>query len=475
MVDVSTTSPGRWHRRHRVDASSAASARSRSASSGARESEAARCRDYGEICAGNADCCSATCGPKDRTGRRTCSCQPGNEPCHDACVDSAHAFQSDVSNCGACGHVCPRSHCQIATCSAGVCGFAPDPKAIGTSCDDGNKCTNNDLCQSDGSCAGTLTICTAIDQCHDVGTCNPRTGVCSNPAKANGTACNDGNALARKMTRARAAFAPAQIRSSARPRTNVIRLERARRSTGQCSDPLKPDGSACNDEDTCTQTDTCQSGVCTGGNPVICTALDACHDAGVCNSQTGTCSTPKKSDGTVCNADNNACTADTCQDGECVAGAPKDCSTDAAFNDACNTGVCNTTTGQCEAQAKTDGTSCVATDLCYQSGSCQAGVCVGSNPVVCTPQDQCHTAGTCDSSTGRCSNPQKSNGTSCSDNNACTNTDTCQNGVCTSGTEVTCDPPGPCQQPGRLQPCDGAMRIRQCLQRNLVPRRRQMH
>ena len=36
--------------------------------------------------------------------------------------------------------------------------------------------------------------CTASDQCHVAGTCNPATGACSNPPAPNGTACNDGNA-----------------------------------------------------------------------------------------------------------------------------------------------------------------------------------------------------------------------------------------------------------------------------------------
>ena len=36
--------------------------------------------------------------------------------------------------------------------------------------------------------------CTAQDQCHTAGTCNPASGSCSNPLKANGATCDDGNA-----------------------------------------------------------------------------------------------------------------------------------------------------------------------------------------------------------------------------------------------------------------------------------------
>src|SRR4030095_14896666 len=36
-------------------------------------------------------------------------------------------------------------------------------------------------------------VCTASDQCHDVGVCETVTGICSDPPKANGSSCEDGN------------------------------------------------------------------------------------------------------------------------------------------------------------------------------------------------------------------------------------------------------------------------------------------
>src|SRR5215469_1066679 len=39
-------------------------------------------------------------------------------------------------------------------------------------------------------------------------------------------------------------------------------------------------GTACNDGNACTQTDTCQAGVCVGSNPVVCAASDQCHVGG---------------------------------------------------------------------------------------------------------------------------------------------------------------------------------------------------
>ncbi|MFT3775307.1 MAG: hypothetical protein QM820_58915 [Minicystis sp.] len=85
------------------------------------------------------------------------------------------------------------------------------------------------------------TECTALDQCHDVGTPDPVTGICSNPNKVDGSPCDVGN------------------------------------------------------HDPCTETDTCLSGVCVGGSPVDCSAPpDTCHTAtgAVCDTLSGLCSHP---------------------------------------------------------------------------------------------------------------------------------------------------------------------------------------
>src|SRR5438046_10211095 len=65
----------------------------------------------------------------------------------------------------------------------------------GTACNDNNACTSGETCQNGACGSPTSTVtCTALDQCHVAGTCDPMSGVCSNPNKANGTACNDNNA-----------------------------------------------------------------------------------------------------------------------------------------------------------------------------------------------------------------------------------------------------------------------------------------
>ena len=64
----------------------------------------------------------------------------------------------------------------------------------GNACDDGSACTNGDTCVGQACTAGPLVICSAMDDCHTVGTCDPANGVCSNPNAENGIACSDGSA-----------------------------------------------------------------------------------------------------------------------------------------------------------------------------------------------------------------------------------------------------------------------------------------
>jgi hypothetical protein len=79
------------------------------------------------------------------------------------------------------------------TCS-GTSPACPDDRlvAAGTACTDGNLCTQADTCQA-GVCVGNPSTCTASDQCHAAGTCDPLTGLCSDPGAPDGTPCNNSN------------------------------------------------------------------------------------------------------------------------------------------------------------------------------------------------------------------------------------------------------------------------------------------
>jgi MYXO-CTERM domain-containing protein len=199
-----------------------------------------------------------------------------------------------------CDTACNAGPCDACSVVAGAAVNGTCALFTGPTCDDGNGCTLVDTCQA-GVCTGSTPItCRTEDACRDVGTCDPTTGACSTPAKPNGTPCDDG--------------------------------------------------------DVCTQTDACQDGACAGANPVTCPPPDACHLAGTCNSQTGSCSYLAASSDTVC-------VAETCQgtvaastrycdgEGNCRPGETQEC---APF--ACAKAVC--------ASSCTPDTGCAPTAVC---------------------------------------------------------------------------------------------------------------
>jgi hypothetical protein len=79
-----------------------------------------------------------------------------------------------------------------------------------------------------------------------------------------------------------------------------------------CSMSNAADASSCGDSNACTQPDSCHAGLCKTGSPVLCTALDECHDVGTCILTTGTCSNPTKADGSPCAGGAKTCTSGLC-------------------------------------------------------------------------------------------------------------------------------------------------------------------
>ena len=183
--------------------------------------------------------------------------------------------------------------CTDDTCSAGTCLHVNNTAA----CDDGDVCTENDVC-SGGTCAGTDIDCSSFDDPCNLGVCNPGTGICEAQPANEGLACNDGQF--------------------------------------------------------CTTGETCTLGTCDGGSATDCSgAGDQCN-TGACNETTDACEAQPVLDGTACD-DTVPCTEnDTCTAGVC-AGSAIDCS---SLDDQCNTGVCNIGTGVCEAQPSNEGLAC---------------------------------------------------------------------------------------------------------------------
>ncbi len=167
-----------------------------------------------------------------------------------------------------------------------------------------------DACKGGACVGGNPLTCPAEDTCHAVGACDPVTGICSHPTLPDGAACDDGDAC----TQTDACAAGVCIGSSpalCQAKDDCHKVGVCNPGTGVCSQPTKANGSGCDDGDACTTKDRCQAGVCKGMAPVVCVALDECHEAGACAEATGACSDPVKMDGTTC-------TGGTCQSGVCV-------------------------------------------------------------------------------------------------------------------------------------------------------------
>ena len=122
--------------------------------------DAAAKRSVGNSCRSNSDCASGLCVQESRT-RKICHC-------------------GSVADCPA-GDVCRTPVCQ----ANGYCGVTIN---VGLACDDGSLCTQNDVCQADGSCHGAPITCDDNNAC-TANVCDPATGLCSFPP----IDCNDGN------------------------------------------------------------------------------------------------------------------------------------------------------------------------------------------------------------------------------------------------------------------------------------------
>jgi N-acetylneuraminic acid mutarotase len=322
--------------------------------------------------------------------------------------------------------VCCNSPCNQGACNAcAIKTGAPSDGACfgftGKACNDGNACTTKDVCQS-GVCVGSSpVVCPAGDVCHFAGVCNPQTGQCASTPKPDGTGCSDGN----PCTTNDACFNGVCTSGSpvvCQPVDGCHVAGVCNPNTGACSNPVKADGSACNDGNACSQTDVCKAGKCVGSNPVACAPLDPCHVAGSCDPQTGQCSAPAAPDGTSCDDGNPCTTKDACFGGSCTGGVPLDCPPP----DACHgTGVCNPATGNCSYPSAVDGTACNDGNACTTVDTCVSGVCTGSSPVSCPPVDECHVAGSCQPASGACDATTKPDGTVCSIGR-------CYSGVCSA-------------------------------------------
>jgi hypothetical protein len=247
--------------------------------------------------------------------------QPDGAPCMSP-SDCTSGFCTDGVCCDS---ACNGSPCTACSKAAGAAADGTCASFTGTPCDDHNPCTQTDTCQN-GVCLGAKpVVCPAPDACHDA-VCDPQ---------------SDG---------------------------------------GACLSVPKVDGAPCDDGNVCTQTDTCQSGTCTGANPVVCKAQDVCHAAGVCDPATGCSNPPAPCGGAPAAplANGQLCVvAGQCASGFCTRGV----CCDSACTDLCHSCALAVSPGTCAREP-------AGVDLdhqCSPEGSCLStcgpeGLCIGSGP-----------------------------------------------------------------------------------------------
>jgi hypothetical protein len=150
---------------------------------------------------------------------------------------------------------------------------APDAAPVGiVTCSDG-VVDGDEACDL-GSENGSATSCCASDcQLRASGeTCRPSTGVCDAPEQCWGTGAT--------------CPADSKVASGAVCRVAVGSCDVAEQCDGvtdDCpADDPAPDGTPCDDADTCTRTDACTAGACVGTSALACDPCEVCDPTGGC-------------------------------------------------------------------------------------------------------------------------------------------------------------------------------------------------
>jgi hypothetical protein len=218
--------------------------------------------------------------------------------------------------------------CTTDTCGASGCTFDPAPN-VGKACDDGSAQTFNDVCQTNGSCSGTVA------QCNVDSDCGAPSDPCAGPKACVAHMCQPG------------------------------------------ASPLA-DETSCSDGNPATAYDVCRSGVCRGfacGSDAQCSDGADCNGVERCVNNACVPGTPMVcDDGDACNG------TESCVGSACVAGSALQCPTQGG---PCYDAFCDPALG-CRVQLHPDGEACT-TATSGTAGQCVAGVCTvpTTDPTLC--------------------------------------------------------------------------------------------
>ncbi len=327
--------------------------------------------------------------------------------------NGAEVCNGSTGQCGPGVKPCGSQACDEATDSCVDC-------VNNANCNDGVFCNGVETCVSGDCRPGTPADCSSLNTACTVGTCSPTTDTCVSIAANEGGICNDNN----PCTPTDRCSSGVCVGSGTPPQCddgNVCTNDTCHPQLG-CQSTNNT--ASCNDNNPCTANDRCSGGSCVGGFVIDCDdnnpcTADSCHPILGCrhSNVSGSCN-----DGSVCTVN------DVCFGGICVGGQVVNCDD----GNPCTTDTCDSISG-CQHANNTD--ECNDGNACTLGDVCSAGQCVAGPPMNCNDGNIC----TNDSCVGGvCQHPH--NTVSCNDGNLCTTNDRCNSGSCT-GTPVTC-PPG---------------------------------
>jgi hypothetical protein len=216
----------------------------------------------------------------------------------------------------------------------GECVVVPSPE--GETCDDGEFCTIDDGCNGDGQCAGGPPNDCGLtpDQCN-VASCDEASDSCNQVPGPNGGACQDPNNLCLVGSTCNNGLCVGGMLNDCffTPVPDECHVAVCNPMTGMCEPQPGNEGDPCTDPlDLCTIQKTCMAGVCQGGLPKDCSQLTLGCVLGVCDTTSGMCVTQNLMNGDPCDDLDSCTTGEICQTGMCANGTPI---TSCVDNDGC--------------------------------------------------------------------------------------------------------------------------------------------
>eukprot|EP01060_Flectonema_neradi_P017201 TRINITY_DN2404_c0_g1_i1.p2 TRINITY_DN2404_c0_g1~~TRINITY_DN2404_c0_g1_i1.p2 ORF type:complete len:2416 (+),score=403.52 TRINITY_DN2404_c0_g1_i1:6623-13870(+) len=315
---------------------------------------------------------------------------------------------------------CPSGKCSASDCCRISCvdygcdlsqglSIRDNPSLVG--CDYDTGCTPSECCVA--RCQNVN--CLPISDCHAPGTCDPTTGVCTEPIRDDGSIC-ELNGFSGTCQSGRCISTSASIPCGSTTCTvadigltcSVTKcLDPA---NGVCTTEVLPVGTLCSDGSSSTENDVCTAATCFGYQQTVfdvCVALSDCHTSDLSNN---ICNQIPKPDLSVCNDQNPTTANDRCISGKCI--GDKKCLGRVCEPIPCRIGSCNPETGSCSYNMTvSDNTQCGVTI----DHVCIGGECVNRNCSCCgqldgKSQNQCIEV-TCDD--GVCRQQIIRNGEAC--------------------------------------------------------------